>query len=95
MHKLSICVLSLFVTSGLWANTRMPVVNIAAGGVSARSAFGEEIVKNTKKINRAKAQVYLLKLKIHLQQQPLTLIKNVLVQIVIIWLVELLEEMMV
>ena len=55
MHKLSICILSLFVTSGLWANTRMPVVNIAAGGVSARSAFGEEIVKNTQKIDRQKA----------------------------------------
>ena len=49
MHRLSICVLSLFITSNVLAGTRMPVVNIAAGGVSARSAFGEEIVKNTKK----------------------------------------------
>lgn len=49
MHRLSICLLSLFITSNVLAGTRMPVVNIAAGGVSARSAFGEEIVKNTKK----------------------------------------------
>lgn len=49
MQRLTICVLSLFISSNLWANAKMPVVNIAAGGVSARSAFGEEIVKTKPK----------------------------------------------
>ena len=45
MQKFIVCVVSLFVTANLWANAKMPVVNIAAGGVSARDAFGETIAK--------------------------------------------------
>lgn len=47
MQKFIVCVVSLFVTANLWANAKMPVVNIAAGGVSARDAFGETIAKKT------------------------------------------------
>lgn len=49
MQRFTICVLSLFVTSAVWANVKMPVVNIAAGGISARSAFGEEIITRHEK----------------------------------------------
>ncbi len=43
MRRITISIVSLFVMCPVWANGRLPVVNIAAGGVSARAAFGEEI----------------------------------------------------
>lgn len=56
MRKLTVCMLSWLITTNLLANVKMPVVNIAAGGVSARSAFGEEIVKTTPKTDKKVAQ---------------------------------------
>ncbi len=41
MRKIAVSVLSLFVMLPAFGNARLPVVNIAAGGVSARSMFGE------------------------------------------------------
>ncbi|MBQ2016934.1 MAG: hypothetical protein II208_00200 [Alphaproteobacteria bacterium] len=41
MHRFTISVLSVFVVLPAVAGTRLPVVNIASGGVSARAAFGE------------------------------------------------------
>ena len=49
MRHFTISVLSLFVVLPTVASARMPVVNIASGAVSARSAFGEDMVKTTKK----------------------------------------------
>ncbi len=43
MHKFAVSVLSFFVALPVMANTRLPAVNIAAGGVSARAAFGEVV----------------------------------------------------
>ena len=56
MRKLTVCMLSWLITTNLLANVKMPVVNIAAGSVSARSAFGEEIVKTTPKTDKKVAQ---------------------------------------
>ena len=41
MHRITISVLSVFVVLPAFASARLPVVNIASGGVSARTAFGE------------------------------------------------------
>ncbi len=41
MRRFTISVLSVFVVLPAVAGTRLPVVNIASGGVSARAAFGE------------------------------------------------------
>ncbi len=49
MRRITISVLSLFVMCPVWANGRLPVVNIASGGVSARAAFGENISNPVKK----------------------------------------------
>ena len=49
MRNFTISVLSLFVVLPTVAAARLPVVNIASGAVSARSAFGEDMVKTTKK----------------------------------------------
>jgi hypothetical protein len=49
MRNFTISVLSLFVVLPTVASARLPVVNIASGAVSARSAFGEDMVKATKK----------------------------------------------
>lgn len=53
MHLLAISFLSLLVVLPASGNARLPVVNVGAGGVSARAAFGEEIV--AQKTNIAKA----------------------------------------
>lgn len=45
MRHITASILSLLVILPAWADARLPVVNIAAGGVSARTAFGEEPVK--------------------------------------------------
>ncbi len=43
MRHIAVSALSLFVIIPAWANARLPVVNIAAGGVSARAAFGDVV----------------------------------------------------
>ena len=43
MRRFTISLLSVFVVLPVFAGGRLPVVNIASGGVSARAAFGEEI----------------------------------------------------
>ena len=44
MHKISASLLAIFVISNAWGDVRLPVVNVASAGVSARAAFGEEVV---------------------------------------------------
>ncbi len=41
MHRITISVLSMFFVLPALAEARLPVVNIASGGISARNAFGE------------------------------------------------------
>lgn len=55
MRKIAISALSLFIVMPALANARLPVVNIASGGVSARSAFGEDIVSQPQKTRVASA----------------------------------------
>ncbi len=43
MRHITISVLSLFIVTPVMAGVRLPVVNIASGGVSARAAFGEDV----------------------------------------------------
>ena len=43
MHRITFSVLSVFVVLPAMASARLPVVNVASAGVSARSAFGESI----------------------------------------------------
>ena len=50
MRQIAISVLSLFIVLPAFADVRLPVVNITAGGVSARAAFGEPVVKQTEKV---------------------------------------------
>ena len=45
MRRITISVLSIFVVLPAIAGGRLPVVNIASGGVSARAAFGEADTK--------------------------------------------------
>lgn len=47
MQRITVSVLSFFVVFPAFCDARLPVVNLAAGSVSARSAFGEEIVKTS------------------------------------------------
>ena len=47
MRHIAVSALSLFVILPAWANARLPVVNIAAGGVSARAAFGDVVATPT------------------------------------------------
>ena len=44
MHRFSASLLAIFVISNAWGDVRLPVVNVASAGVSARAAFGEEVV---------------------------------------------------
>ena len=48
MRRIAISVLSVFVVFPALADARLPVVNLSAGGVSARAAFGEPIVQSVK-----------------------------------------------
>lgn len=69
MRKIAVSALSLFVMLPAFGNARLPVVNIAAGGVSARSMFGEPaptpaattstipVVKNKKVVARSSKKV--------------------------------------
>lgn len=52
MRRIAISVLSVFVVFPALADARLPVVNLSAGGVSARAAFGEPIVQPVAKINQ-------------------------------------------
>ncbi len=55
MRQFAISVISLFIALPAFADVRLPVVNLAAGGVSARAAFGEEIVPTkTTTVNQTK-----------------------------------------
>ncbi len=45
MRRISCTIISLLISLPAFGDTRLPVVNIAAGGVSARAAFGEEIAR--------------------------------------------------
>lgn len=47
MRQIAVSVFTIFVVLPTWASARLPVVNIAAGGVSARSAFGDTITNVT------------------------------------------------
>lgn len=47
MRHIAVSALSLFVILPAWASARLPVVNIAAGGVSARAAFGDVVAAPT------------------------------------------------
>ena len=46
MHRITISVLSMFFILPSFASARLPVVNVASGGVSAREMFGEVDVKS-------------------------------------------------
>ena len=50
MHRITISVLSVFVMLPAFASAKLPVVNIASGGVSARDAFGESVSAPIKKV---------------------------------------------
>lgn len=50
MHRITISVLSVFVMLPAFASAKLPVVNIASGGVSARDAFGESVSVPVKKV---------------------------------------------
>lgn len=52
MRRIAISVLSVFVVFPALADARLPVVNLSAGGISARAAFGEPIVQPVAKINQ-------------------------------------------
>ncbi|MDL2296033.1 hypothetical protein LJC18_04480 [Lachnospiraceae bacterium OttesenSCG-928-E19] len=46
MHRITISIISIFAVFPAFANARLPVVNVGAGSVSARAAFGEVAPKN-------------------------------------------------
>ncbi len=45
MHRFTIALISLFAVMPAFGNARLPVVNVAAGSVSARAAFGESVAR--------------------------------------------------
>lgn len=47
MRLITVSLLSIFACMPAFANARLPVVNVAAGSVSARAAFGEETIKKS------------------------------------------------
>ena len=53
MRQIAISVISLFIALPALADARLPVVNLAAGGVSARAAFGEPVVNKVEKTTTA------------------------------------------
>lgn len=54
MRQITVSVFALFIILPAFADARLPVVNLAAGSVSARAAFGEPIVKNEAKVSQNK-----------------------------------------
>ena len=55
MRLITISMLSLCIVLPAGANARLPVVNIASGGVSARAAFGAQQPVQTQKIAKTTA----------------------------------------
>lgn len=47
MHRITISVLAVFIVLPAFASARLPVVNVASVGVSARAAFGEEQLQSS------------------------------------------------
>ena len=43
MHRITASILAIFVVIPAWGDARLPVVNVASAGVSARAAFGEPV----------------------------------------------------
>ena len=43
MHRITASILAIFVVIPAWGDVRLPVVNVASAGVSARAAFGEPV----------------------------------------------------
>ena len=56
MHRITITVLSVLLVLPAFASAKLPVVNIASGGVSARDAFGETVVTPVKKVASTRTQ---------------------------------------
>lgn len=52
MRYIAVSVLSFFVVLPVFADARLPVVNLASAGVSARAAFGEPIVTTTPDVQK-------------------------------------------
>ena len=46
MHRITTSILSIFVVCSAWGDVRLPVVNVASAGVSARAAFGEPVYQS-------------------------------------------------
>ena len=46
MRRITVSILAIIVASSAWGDVRLPVVNVASAGVSARAAFGEPIVES-------------------------------------------------
>ena len=46
MHRITTSILAIFVVSSAWGDVRLPVVNVASAGVSARAAFGEPVYQS-------------------------------------------------
>ena len=56
MHKILASILAIFATYNAWGDARLPVVNVGSVGVSARAAFGEEIVSTERASTTRDAQ---------------------------------------
>ena len=70
MHRITISVLSVFVMLPAFASAKLPVVNIASGGVSARDAFGETVAVPEKKVaSTRKKQVVARPAQVQSQQK--------------------------
>lgn len=54
MRQITVSVFALFIILPAFADARLPVVNLAAGSVSARAAFGEPVVKQENKVSQNK-----------------------------------------
>lgn len=50
MHRFLPSFLAFFMIYGAWGDARLPVVNVAAAGVSARAAFGENIAEPSRTV---------------------------------------------
>ena len=56
MRQIAISVFALFVSLPALADARLPVVNISAGAVSARAAFGEPVIKPAVNVTKTEQQ---------------------------------------
>ena len=57
MRHIAVSVLSLLVVLPAFADARLPVVNVASAGISARAAFGEPIVQTHKTVEKASVNI--------------------------------------